>query len=304
MIYSAPYEYLTFTSERKQNIVSVKLIKEQHGSWELDLLDNKLFWSDNQYKIYGYAPGEILLDPEYFLKKTTSPSDLDRINAIVSNALKNCGSYTFKRRIVKKNGELSFAETTAVIIRSKEGIPIKIIGVTVDISGKSNNEHINYNDPCVFNSIYLNYRKSLLSEIKKIVKEEELANDLCQEVFIKAWNNMYQYSLEKGTIYTWLVTIARNHCRDHFRSKAFKKKQNTCTIDNICPSTIKLESFDLIHHDITQLLAQLSFEQKEIIELLFIEGFTQSEVALMKGMPLGTVKTKSRNAICKLKELV
>src|SRR3954469_17037526 len=91
---------------------------KKQGNWELDLNQNRLYWSKDQYQLYGYEPGELTLNDEFFILKTTHISDLKRISGIVAEAISNKLQYNFKRRILKKNGRIGFAETHALIIRS------------------------------------------------------------------------------------------------------------------------------------------------------------------------------------------
>lgn len=271
------------------------------GIWELDLNSNKLSWSENQYKIYGYKANEILLNDEFFLLKTTHASDVERIKKIINRALKEHDSYNFKRRIIKKNGKIGVAETRAKIIRSENGEPKKIKGITIDLS--SDND-IGCFDPLEFKPLFENYRKAIHAEIFKLTRLEVESKDLCQEVFIKAWKNIYQYNPKKGELFTWLVTIARNHCKDYFRSKTFRNSHiETTSIDLNFYDLFRTESFNLDRMDLYSLLSRLDVDQKELIELLFLKGYTQPEVAEIKDLPLGTVKTKSRMALRTLKEL-
>src|SRR3954469_8281405 len=76
------------------------------GKWELDLTDKQLRWSEDQYKIYGYLPGEINLDQEFFLLRTTHISDISRVTGIIDEAIKSQYEYNFRRRILKKGGRV------------------------------------------------------------------------------------------------------------------------------------------------------------------------------------------------------
>lgn len=273
------------------------------GHWELDLKTNHLLWSDYQYKIYGYLPYEINLNTEFFILKTTHYSEINRITEIINNALEKHEGYNFKRRIVRKNGSIGFVETHAKIIRSSDGIPSKIIGTTLDISREIANEQDNFTSPQFFEVLYSNYNQAIFSKIFALVKEKNISKDLCQEVFVKAWNNMSTYNKEKGELYTWLINIARNHCIDYFRSKNFRSKKNTSSLDQINSYLIKNESFNLDRFDISNLLSKLNPDEKELIELLFLQGFTQNEVAKIKKLPLGSIKTKSRNVLNTLRKI-
>ncbi len=279
----------------------LKIVNQGH--WELDLKSNHLAWSSCQYSIYGYEPNEINLNDEFFILKTTHCSEINRVTKIINDALKGHEGYNFKRRIIRKNGSIGFAETHAKIFRSCDGIPTKIIGTTVDISREIANEQDNFTSPQFFEVLYSNYNKAIFSKIFALVKEKHISKDLCQEVFVKAWNNMSTYNKEKGELYTWLINIARNHCIDYFRSKHFRSKKNIFSLDQTSSYAIKGEALSLDRFDISNLLSKLNHDQKELIELLFLQGFTQTEVAAIKQLPLGSVKTKSRNALNALRKL-
>ncbi len=272
------------------------------GNWELDLKSDKLYWSDSQYKIYGYKPNELSLNDEYFLLKTTHPSDIERTKQIISEALKGQEGYTFRRRIIKKNDNLGFVETHAKIIRSYNGELNKIVGITIDVEGQLINGNYDYRDPVFFNQLYKNYVKAINLEIFNFVYDKDVAKDLSQEIFIKVWNKIASYDPEKGKLYTWLINITRNHCRDYLRSRHSKFHEITSRLD-LSHDKVKSDTFTVDKLHIKELLLQLSPERKEIIELLFLKGYTQLEVARMKTLPLGTVKTKSSSAIKILRKI-
>ncbi len=276
-------------------------MKERHGTWELDLISNELAWSDDQYRIYGYEPNEFSLDSEFFLIKTTHVSDINRINGIINEAMAKHNSYGFNRRIVKKNGALALAKTKADIYRSN-GVPTRIVGFTQEVLPGSMDDP-DYNCPALFKKIVQDYRKTIYFEILKQVREKDLSEDLCQEVFIKAWHNMFSYDPTKGEIYTWLITIASNQCRDYFRSKQFRFVNNSSGLEKLQQSTLTHEPFNMDGHDLNNMIEQLSTSQKEIVELLYIKGFTHDQVSKIKNIPLGTVKSNCRSAIQRLKQL-
>ncbi|MGZ3932384.1 MAG: sigma-70 family RNA polymerase sigma factor, partial [Bacteroidia bacterium] len=249
-----------------------------YGYWELDLETQALKWSDEQYRIYGYDPGELKLDNNFFVMETTHYSETERVSKIIANAIRHHNDYAFRRRTVKKNGRLGFVETNAVIIRSAEGKAIKISGTTIDVSGKKEMELLDYNDPAYFNFLYDNYRKTIHFEILKIIGDKALADDLCQEIFLKFWNNILQYDPGRGAIYTWMLSITRNHCRDFLRSKYSRLKKITDRLDLTFDEELKT---DFINHEALEpeiCLATLTPVQSGLIDLLFIQGYTQEEV--------------------------
>lgn len=284
--------------------MNLQFIKEYNrpevGNWQYDLLTQKLLWSGRQFEIYGYKPGSVSINPDYFIARTTHYSEVDRINAIIKTAIQSENEYSFRRRIIKGDGRIGFAETQAQIFRSHTGEVIKIIGLTIDLGNPEKGVELEYNDPMYFNTLYTNYKKSIFNEIYKYTFDERVAEDLCQEVFVKAWNNILTYDPQKGRIYTWLINIARNHCKDYLKSNYYKSNKENVNIDN-CTFKLFHDNTESSIGELQDLVKKLPPVLSEITQLLFIQGYTQEEVAKLMQIPLGTVKTRSRKAITYLR---
>ncbi len=272
--------------------------RQDVGNWQYDVINQKLFWSGRQFEIYGYKPGSVKIDPNYFILQTTHYTEVDRIYTIINKAIVSGHEYNFRTRIIKGDGRIGFVETQAQIFRSYTGEVSKIIGLTIDLGGYEEAGKIEYNDPIYFNTLYKNYQKSIYNEIYKFIYNERVAEDLCQEVFVKAWNNILMYDPQKGKIYTWLINITRNHCRDYLRSKYYKNNKENINIENC---SFKFFNDDNHRAEINDLLEKLPNGLTEITQLLFIQGYTQDEVAKLMQIPIGTVKTRSRQAITYLR---
>ncbi|MFD2532643.1 sigma-70 family RNA polymerase sigma factor [Gracilimonas halophila] len=89
-------------------------------------------------------------------------------------------------------------------------------------------------DSSALSELYDNYNRLLFGLILSVLKKREEAEDILQEVFTKIWENAEKFDLEKGTVYTWIVTLARNKSIDRLRSKVYKeqKKQSTSLNDD------------------------------------------------------------------------
>ncbi|MBA3665777.1 MAG: sigma-70 family RNA polymerase sigma factor [Bacteroidetes bacterium] len=275
--------------------------KADAGNWHYDLITKRLTWSGRQFEIYGFNPGSVAINSDFFIFKTTHYTEIDRVNGIISRAMQSENSYNFRRRIIRNNGRIGFAETQAVILRDAAGTPVKIIGLTLDIGGKEAKGTIEFNDPQYFNALYTNYKKVIAFEIYKYVFNEHIAEDLCQEVFVKAWNNILQFDPQKGKIYTWLLSIARNHCRDYLSSKYHQTSKINVRLEEGLPKIIKNSFSNPDTNEIKDLLEKLPEDLFEITQLVYLHGYTQEEVAKIKQVPLGTVKTKSRRALMLLR---
>ncbi|MGV3539868.1 MAG: RNA polymerase sigma factor [Rufibacter sp.] len=153
--------------------------------------------------------------------------------------------------------------------------------------------------------LYRNYSAALYGVICRIVKQEEIAEDVLQETFVKIWTAFPSYDDQKGRLFTWMLNIARNQAIDKIRSKQFRvglksqPMEGTAAYNVVSSDGIKPEHIGL--HEMTQ---QLNPDQKVIIDLMYFNGYTQTEVAEELNIPLGTVKTRARMAIKFLGKLI
>ena len=162
------------------------------------------------------------------------------------------------------------------------------------------------NDEQAFSYLYDNYAAALNGVIFRLVEDKELTEDILQEVFVKIWNNFTSYDPAKGRLFTWMINIARNFTIDTLRSKGYKKGQKISgdenTVNYLTDSTAGADRFDTL--GLRKQLLLLKTEQRSILELAYFSGYTQEEIAKELGIPLGTVKTRMRNAIIELRKLL
>ena len=161
-------------------------------------------------------------------------------------------------------------------------------------------------DESAFAYLYANYSAALYGIIYRIINNNQLAEDILQEAFVKIWNNFSSYDASKGRLFTWMVNIARNLSIDTTRGKSYKQQMkiqsNENAVTNASNRVNENERFDLL--GVRQQLTALKEDQKQIIDLAYFEGFTQNEISQKLGIPLGTVKTKIRTAILELKKIL
>lgn len=157
-----------------------------------------------------------------------------------------------------------------------------------------------------FEKLYNMYSKSIHGVVFNIVKDADIADELMQDVFIKAWNKADTYSSKKGRFFTWILNIARNTAIDKTRSKTFKQSKQNLNADffvDIIESNDNLdESTDAI--GIKKFVTHLGDKCKAIIEALYFKGFTQKEASEELQIPIGTIKTRNRNCIQQLRNMV
>lgn len=159
-------------------------------------------------------------------------------------------------------------------------------------------------DQAAFSYLYDHYSKALFTIIYQVVAQQEVAEDVLQEVFVKIWQNVRAYDASKGRLYTWMLNIARNSAIDRTRSKEFNKQAKTTELtDNV------YEGKDGVHSRIDDIglkktIERLPEENRRLLELSYFQGYTQDEIAKMLGIPLGTVKTRIRSTLLQLRKLV
>jgi len=158
-------------------------------------------------------------------------------------------------------------------------------------------------DEKAFESLYNMYSESMHGVIYNIVRDDTIAQDVMQEVFIKAWHNADSYSSKKGRFFTWLINISRNAAIDKIRSKSFKNSGKNLNSDYFVDIIQDHDSLD----DKTDAIGIKNFVGKlkkkciEVIELLYFKGYTQKEASETLEMPIGTIKTRNRNCINELR---
>jgi RNA polymerase sigma-70 factor (ECF subfamily) len=160
-------------------------------------------------------------------------------------------------------------------------------------------------DNQAFSVLYDNYAGALYSIIKQIITDNaELASDVLQEVFINIYRKIDTYDQTKGRLFTWMLNIARNASIDTLRSKSYQNSQKNQELpDNVHKGTSNQSiQLNVDNIGLKKVLEKLRPEHRVLVELAYFKGFTHEEIAEMMSIPLGTVKTRIRNALLQLRE--
>lgn len=148
------------------------------------------------------------------------------------------------------------------------------------------------------------YAPALMGIISRITRSQIVAEDVLQETFVKIWNSIDGYDSSRGRLFTWMAATARHTAIDQLRSRTQLNADKNSNIDDhsfelensyqitINPDTIGVE----------QMTTGLPPSEREILHLIYFQGYTHSETAERLNIPLGTVKTKLRRAISSLRE--
>ena len=162
-------------------------------------------------------------------------------------------------------------------------------------------------DEAALAMLYDRYRLILFGLLMRILNNREEAEDVLQEVFLQVWRKAADFDQNRGRPFTWLVTLARSRGIDRLRTLSARERVAEASarevseeISDAASDAFKSEQRGLV----TDALAQLPDEQKRLIMLAYFDGLTQSEIATRLGAPLGTVKTRMRTGLMKLRELL
>ncbi|MBI4328282.1 MAG: sigma-70 family RNA polymerase sigma factor [Chloroflexi bacterium] len=159
--------------------------------------------------------------------------------------------------------------------------------------------------------LYERYARPVYSLALRMTDSTSAAEEITQEVFLKLWRRASSYRFERGRFGTWLLAIAHHEAVDHLRRS--RGQSQTVPLDVFLEGEHRgLSGSDhggseewervAVRHDVNQALDKLPDPLKQIVVLAYYEGLTQAEIAQRTATPLGTVKTRMRSALQKLKE--
>lgn len=162
-------------------------------------------------------------------------------------------------------------------------------------------------DEAALAQIYDAYAPTLFGMMLRILHSRAEAEDVLQEVFLQVWQNAPQFDEERGRPFTWLATIAHSRAIDRLRS--LDSRQRTATKAAVKRGEEQTDATDEVFkleqaEAVRRALDEISEGQKRVLLLAYFEGLTQSEIAERTQEPLGTVKTRMRSGLIKLRELM
>jgi RNA polymerase sigma-70 factor (ECF subfamily) len=164
-------------------------------------------------------------------------------------------------------------------------------------------------DETALGALYDRWMRSLYSLVFHLLKDADEAEDVVEETFWQAWRKASSYEPSRGAVSTWLLTIGRRRALDRLRAKGRRReepltRESGAVADMAAPGpdpSAAAEASERRTH-VLAALRELPEEQREVLDLGYFQGLSQTEIAEATGQPLGTVKTRMRLAMQKLKE--
>ena len=163
-------------------------------------------------------------------------------------------------------------------------------------------------DEAALGTLYDRYGTLLFTVSLRIVGDRESAEEITQESFLKIWQRPDLFDASRGGLRTWLVSVTRNRSVDLLRSKASPRRPETA-LENVeqllsSPDAWEEVSRDLTAQRVRAAVRELPTEQRQVVELAFFGGYRYVEIAQLTGAPEGTVKSRLRLALDKVRKTI
>jgi RNA polymerase sigma-70 factor, ECF subfamily len=164
-------------------------------------------------------------------------------------------------------------------------------------------ERVQHGDQAAFADLYDVIAPMVFGTVKRVLRDQAMSEEVTQEVFVELWTSAARFDDTKGSVSTWAFTIARRRAVDRVRREQSQRRriehlgrrrqdEESLTDDTVVTS-IDAEW-------VTQALGELPSDQRQIIELAFIQGLSHSAIAEQLGLSLGTVKGRVRGGLRRL----
>jgi RNA polymerase sigma-70 factor, ECF subfamily len=155
-------------------------------------------------------------------------------------------------------------------------------------------------DRLAFEQLYHRYVRSIMGLALRRLRDRGRAEDAVQEIFAAVWRSAASYRPERGPAAPWLYAVARNAIIDRMRARTEQPTAEAPEVASGEPGPLERAERSYVSWRVHRALEELPEKEREVIELAYWSGMSQSEVAEYLHIPLGTVKTRTRSALMRL----
>lgn len=158
-------------------------------------------------------------------------------------------------------------------------------------------------DDDAIRTMYARFGRPVYTLGRRLLGSAEAAEELTQDVFLTAWRKAARFDSSRGRLSTWLMTIAHNLAVDRLRRETGVTRPTLVLVEEVPEHPAESEIEPLFERDVAiRALAVLSDRERELLSRAYFGGLTAREIAEEDGIPLGTVKTRLRTALIKLRK--
>ncbi|UJF32421.1 RNA polymerase sigma factor [Paenibacillus hexagrammi] len=168
-------------------------------------------------------------------------------------------------------------------------------------------ERIVRKDADALRYLYERYERPVYAFAYRIVHDPMMAEEVAQELFLRIWHAAERYDAENGKLTSWMFTLTRNIAIDQLRKKQSRTSGQVAgpeqmnRVQDTAKSTEEVVESQWMGQRIKDALGELNPDQKQVLDLIYYQGYTQQEVSDQEAIPLGTVKSRVRLALKQLK---
>ena len=162
-------------------------------------------------------------------------------------------------------------------------------------------------DKAAFREIYSRFSQLVFNLVYRVLKDREETEEVVQEVFLQIWNKSDTYDSTRGALSTWIINISRSRSIDRLRALGKREHStdlNEETLNSKYDFSRIIENREERRKVIQEALDSLPEDQRIAIEMVYFDGFTHVETAEKLNEPVGTIKTRLRLGIAKLREKI
>ncbi|GAB4480356.1 MAG: sigma-70 family RNA polymerase sigma factor [Anaerolineae bacterium] len=177
-------------------------------------------------------------------------------------------------------------------------------GILIDLIARQRDEQ-------ALSALYDRYSRLVYSIAVHLLGDSGRAEEVTLDVFMRVWEKAGVYDPQQAKVQTWLVSMARNRAIDMLRRQRVRPEGSSTPLDEVdhmlasgglSPEQAAQQALEADR--VQAALAELPAEQRQVILLAYFRGYSQSQIAAELGLPLGTVKTRARLAMEKLRQLL
>jgi len=159
-------------------------------------------------------------------------------------------------------------------------------------------------------ALYDRYGRLVFTVAIHVVGDAETAEEITQDVFVRVWEGAKSYRAEMAKVSSWLISITRHRSIDELRRRGVRPEKNQMDwpeeeMNDLLLSENPEDSAEMVLQKryVRQAIASLPIEQQKVLSLAYFKGYSHQEIAELMGEPLGTVKSRIRLAMLKLRDL-
>ena len=164
-------------------------------------------------------------------------------------------------------------------------------------------------DEAAFADLFRLLSPAILGLVRRVLRDPAQSEEVTQEVFVEIWRTASRFDAEKGSVNAWITTLAHRRAVDRVRSEQSRtdRQLKVTATDPVTEPAADAEVLDAVETDldarrVRHALDSLTALQREAVELAFYRGYTHPQVAQLLDVPLGTVKTRIRDGLIRLRD--